>query len=113
MNFSEQCFRIFEQATEAYHVTDNVDATVHNPYAVKSIEFYLYLKNWIDAVQWHLEDIIRNPEIDPVEALEWNYTYTVGEEGFITLTGVGDIGSGTDLTAATVDLAYAWWLDYR
>ena len=69
MNFSEQCFRIFEQATEAYHVTDNVDATVHNPYAVKSIEFYLYLKNWIDAVQWHLEDIIRNPEIDPVEAL--------------------------------------------
>ena len=69
MNFSEQCFRIFEQATEAYQVTDNVDATVHNPYAVKSIEFYLYLKNWIDAVQWHLEDIIRNPEIDPVEAL--------------------------------------------
>ena len=69
MNFSEQCFRIFEQATEAYHVTDNVDATVHNPYAVKSIEFYLYLKNWIDAVQWHLEDIIRNPEIDPVDAL--------------------------------------------
>ena len=70
MNFSEQCFRIFEQATEAYHVTDNVDATVHNPYAVKSIEFYLYLKNWIDAVQWHLEDIIRNPEIDPVEAID-------------------------------------------
>ena len=74
MNFSEQCFRIFEQATEAYHVTDNVDATVHNPYAVKSIEFYLYLKNWIDAVQWHLEDIIRNPEIDPVEALAINRT---------------------------------------
>ena len=42
---------------------------MHNPYAVKSIEFYLYLKNWIDAVQWHLEDIIRNPEIDPEEAL--------------------------------------------
>lgn len=69
MNFSEQCYRIFEQATEAYHQTDNVDATVHNPYPVKSLEFYLYLKNWIDAVQWHLEDIIRNPAIDPVEAL--------------------------------------------
>lgn len=69
MNFSEKCYRIFEQAAEAYHVTDNVDATVHNPYEVKSIEFYLYLKNWIDAVQWHLEDIIRNPSIDPVEAL--------------------------------------------
>lgn len=69
MNFSEKCYRIFEQSTNAYHVTDNVDATVHNPYEVKSIEFYLYLKNWIDAVQWHLEDIIRNPSIEPVEAL--------------------------------------------
>lgn len=69
MNFSEKCFRIFEQSTNAYHVTDNVDATVHNPYEVKSIEFYLYLKNWIDAVQWHLEDIIRNPSIEPAEAL--------------------------------------------
>ena len=69
MNFSEQCFRIFEQATKAYHETTSVDATVRNPYAVKSIEFYLYLKNWIDAVQWHLEDIIRDPAIDPVKAL--------------------------------------------
>lgn len=70
MNFSEQCYRIFGQATAAYHLTDHVDATVHNPYPVKSIEFYLYLKNWIDAVQWHLEDIIRNPSIDPEEALK-------------------------------------------
>jgi Protein of unknown function (DUF4254) len=69
MNFSEKCYRIFEQSTNAYHVTDDVDAAVHNPYEVKSIEFYLYLKNWIDAVQWHLEDIIRNPSIEPVEAL--------------------------------------------
>ena len=69
MNFSEQCFRIFEQATEAYHQTDSIDASVHNPDPVKSIEFYLYLKNWIDAVQWHMEDIIRDPGIDPVEAL--------------------------------------------
>lgn len=69
MNFSDKCCRIFEQATNAYHVADHVDAAVHNPYEVKSIEFYLYLKNWIDAVQWHLEDIIRNPAIDPVEAL--------------------------------------------
>ena len=59
----------FEQATKAYHETNSVDATVRNPYAVKSIEFYLYLKNWIDAVQWHLEDIIRDPAIDPVKAL--------------------------------------------
>lgn len=69
MNFSEKCIHVFEQATNAYHVTDHVDATIHNPYEVKSIEFYLYLKNWIDAVQWHLEDIIRNPAIAPVEAV--------------------------------------------
>lgn len=69
MSFSKQCVQLFEEATSAYHVTDHVDATVHNPYPVKSIEFYLFLKNWIDAVQWHLEDIIRNPQIDPVEAL--------------------------------------------
>ncbi len=69
MKFSEQCYHIFEQATKAYHAIDSVDATVKNPYPVNSIEFYLYLKNWIDAVQWHLEDIIRNPQIEPVEAL--------------------------------------------
>lgn len=69
MKFSEISYPIFEEATSAYHVTDHVDAPIQNPYMVKSIEFYLYLKNWIDAVQWHLEDIIRNPSIDPVEAL--------------------------------------------
>lgn len=69
MSFSEKCCRVFDRATDAYHITDHIDAAVHNPYEVKSIEFYLYLKNWIDAVQWHLEDIIRNPAIDPVEAL--------------------------------------------
>ena len=70
MSFSKQCVQLFEEATAAYHVTDHVDATVHNPYPVKSIEFYLFLKNWIDAVQWHLEDIIRDPHIDPIEALQ-------------------------------------------
>ena len=69
MNFSEKCNRIFDASTQAYHVTDHVDAPMPNEYPEKSIEYYLFLKNWIDAVQWHLEDIIRNPEIDPVEAL--------------------------------------------
>lgn len=67
MNFSEKCFRIFEQATRAYHVADNVDAPVRNPYPVNSIEFYLYLKNWIDGVQWHLESLIRRKEVSPEE----------------------------------------------
>ncbi|MDR1556241.1 MAG: DUF4254 domain-containing protein [Tannerellaceae bacterium] len=69
MNFSALCFSIFEQATSDYHVTDHVDAPVCNPHKGGTIEYYLYLKNWIDAVQWHLEDLIRHPSIDPVEAL--------------------------------------------
>ncbi|MDR1380798.1 MAG: DUF4254 domain-containing protein [Tannerella sp.] len=68
--FSEKCYPVFERATNDYHATDDVDAPVRNPYGEKSLEFYLYLKNWIDAVQWHLEDIIRDPGIDPAEALE-------------------------------------------
>jgi hypothetical protein len=67
--FSEKCYPVFEQATRDYHRENDVDASVRNPYAAESIEFYLYLKNWIDAVQWHLEDIIRDPEIDPGQAL--------------------------------------------
>ena len=69
MTFTELSNRIFDQTISDYHTTDNVDAPIVNPYAAKSIEFYLYLKNWIDTVQWHLEDIIRDPHIDPVEAL--------------------------------------------
>ena len=43
---------------------------MENPYEYKSIEYYLFLKNWVDAVQWHLEDVIRDPDIEPVKALE-------------------------------------------
>jgi hypothetical protein len=67
---AESYYSIFERATNDYHKTDNVDFPVQNPYSEDSIESYLYLKNWIDTVQWHLEDIIRNPDIDPVEALQ-------------------------------------------
>ncbi len=70
MKFTEISLPIFEQAINDYHKTDNVDAPVNNPYTIKSIEYYLYLKNWIDTVQWHLEDIIRDPDINPVEALK-------------------------------------------
>jgi len=69
MTFVELSNTIFDQSVLNYHVTDHVDEPVKNPYEFKSIEYFLYLKNWIDTVQWHLEDIIRNPEIDPVEAL--------------------------------------------
>lgn len=68
--FSTLANAVFLEATKAYHVEDNVDAPMPNPYTEGEIEYDLFKKNWIDAVQWHLEDIIRNPEIDPVKALE-------------------------------------------
>ena len=69
MTFAENCYNVFERATEDYHRRDNVDAAAENPYDRALIEHTLYEKNWVDAVQWHLEDIIRDPAIDPVEAL--------------------------------------------
>lgn len=70
MTFTELSWKIFEQSIADYHKKDDVDTPIANPFEIKTIEYYLYLKNWIDTVQWHLEDIIRNPEIDPVEALK-------------------------------------------
>lgn len=69
MSFTELCNRIFSRAIDDYHVKDNVDTPVNNPYDEGTIENSLYLKCWIDTVQWHLEDIIRDPQIDPVDAL--------------------------------------------
>ena len=67
--FSNIAFPIFEQSINDYHQFDNVDQPINNPFRKDKIEHLLYAKNWIDTVQWHLEDIIRNPEIDPIEAL--------------------------------------------
>ena len=69
MSFTETCNRIFNQAIADYHVKDDIDTLINNPYERESIENRLYLKCWIDTVQWHFEDIIRDPHIDPVEAL--------------------------------------------
>jgi len=68
--FSQLCNTVFNESIVAYHFHDHVDTEIDNPYTFKSIEYYLFLKNWIDTVQWHLEDIIRHPDIDPVEALK-------------------------------------------
>ena len=69
MEYSKLCNRVFEEATRDYHTADHVDAPMPRPYPDGSLEDRLYRKNWIDAVQWHLEDLIRDPGIDPVEAL--------------------------------------------
>lgn len=67
---ANQCYDAFQRSIDDYHLTDNVDAPAKNPYQTGSFEHLLYAKNWIDTVQWHLEDIIRLPEINPVAALQ-------------------------------------------
>jgi Protein of unknown function (DUF4254) len=67
--FSNVAFSVFEQSIKDYHVFDDVNQHINNPFLKDDIQHLLYLKNWIDTVQWHFEDIIRNPEIDPKEAL--------------------------------------------
>ncbi|MGG5506650.1 MULTISPECIES: DUF4254 domain-containing protein [unclassified Myroides] len=67
--FSALAFPIFEESIRDYHKYDNVDQPISNPYPKDDIKHLLYLKNWIDTVQWHFEDIIRDPQIDPVAAL--------------------------------------------
>ena len=69
MELAKKAFRIFADATEAYHQTDNVDTPCPNPYGEGTFEHVLFAKNWVDVVQWHLEDLIRDPAIDPAEAL--------------------------------------------
>lgn len=68
--FTENANAIFTRVIEDYHKYDDVDTPVNNPFETGSIEHLLYMKNWIDTVQWHLEDIIRDPNIDPVQALK-------------------------------------------
>ena len=69
MKLAQNFYDIFYATTQKYHETDDVDAIVANPYEKGTIEHTMFAKNWIDAVQWHLEDIIRDPNIDPVAAL--------------------------------------------
>jgi len=68
---SEIANNIFNQAITDYHLYDNIDQPAANPYDKESLEHLLYLKNWIDTAQWHMEDVVRNPNIDPVEGLSW------------------------------------------
>lgn len=60
---------LFNLAIEDYHEYDNVDQAIKNPFPLDSLQEMLYQKNWIDTVQWHLEDIIRDPNIKADEAL--------------------------------------------
>ena len=68
---SSICNKIFEDVINDYHQYNNIDQAIVNPYSVNTLEHLLYLKCWIDTAQWHMEDVVRNPDIDPVEALQW------------------------------------------
>lgn len=70
--FTKRANKIFQEVIEKYHIKNTVDQPFHNPYNKDSnlIEHLLYRKCWIDTVQWHYEDIIRDPQIDPIAALK-------------------------------------------
>ena len=68
---SELANKIFNQAINDYHQFNNIDQAIVNPFEMESLSHLLYLKNWIDTAQWHMEDVVRNPKIDPVEGLSW------------------------------------------
>ena len=79
--FSEFAFKIFQESIDTYHIKDDVYQEFHNPYPKDKIEHLLYRKNWIDTVQWHYEDIIRDPEIDPVAALDLKRKIDASNQG--------------------------------
>ena len=66
---SNKAFKIFEMAINDYHIKDDVNQPMKNPFDKESLEYLLYKKNWIDTVQWHYEDLIRDPKISPNNAL--------------------------------------------
>jgi hypothetical protein len=68
-DLTTKAYQIFEQSIKDYHRFDSVDQPISNPYKKRDIEHLFYLKNWIDTVQWHYEDIIRDPHINPADAL--------------------------------------------
>ena len=70
MSFSESAWKIFNQSINDYHLKDDVYTPINNSFEKKTLEWLLYAKNWIDTVQWHLEDIIRDENIEPLEALK-------------------------------------------
>ena len=70
IKISSKAIEIFEKSVNDYHVYDDINRKPNNPFENKSFEHLMYEKNWIDTVQWHYEDIIRDPDIDPNEGMK-------------------------------------------
>ena len=67
---SNSALEIFQQSVDDYHKHDDINQPIQNPYPDTSLSHLLYKKNWIDTVQWHYEDIIRDPNINPEKGME-------------------------------------------
>ena len=67
---SKQCIKLFNQSINDYHVKNSVETLITNPFEEGTVASLMYLKNWVDTVQWHYEDIIRDPEIDPIAGMQ-------------------------------------------
>ena len=67
---SNSALGIFQQSVADYHKHDNINQPIKNPYAESALSHLLYKKNWIDTVQWHYEDIIRDPNINPDKGMD-------------------------------------------
>lgn len=65
-----EMYGLFERQVAEYHKTDSVDAGLNNPYGAGTFEALLWEKSWVDTVQWHLEDLVRPADVDPVYALQ-------------------------------------------
>ena len=67
---SNSALEIFQQSVDDYHKYDDINHAINNPYPETSLSHLLYKKNWIDTVQWHYEDIIRDPKINPDKGMD-------------------------------------------
>ena len=70
IKISNSALDIFQQSVDDYHKHDDINQPIQNPYPDTSLSHLLYKKNWIDTVQWHYEDIIRDPNINPEKGME-------------------------------------------
>jgi Protein of unknown function (DUF4254) len=68
---SAKCNQIFEQVVSDYHQHNDIFKVYENPFADDTLNNILYAKCWIDTAQWHMEDEIRNPNIEPAEVIKW------------------------------------------
>tara|TARA_Y100000385_G_C13031924_1_gene611158 strand:- start:889 stop:1494 length:606 start_codon:yes stop_codon:yes gene_type:complete len=74
------CNNIFNDVILKYHIKDDVNFKYPNPHKIKSLEYFLFEKCWIDTVQWHLEDIIRNPDLPPIKGLEIKHQIDISNQ---------------------------------